>query len=51
MQEATDSLTARIRDNTIKPGEKLPTEPGIMGRFEVSRTVVRGSTVSTIADV
>ncbi len=39
--EIVDSLIASIREGQIALGEKLPTEAEIMGRFEVSRTVVR----------
>ncbi len=41
VNEVMESLAASIRDNTIKPGEKLPTESEIVARFDVSRTVVR----------
>lgn len=41
VQEIVDTLVANIRDGLIKPGDKLPSESEIMGRFEVSRTVVR----------
>jgi DNA-binding FadR family transcriptional regulator len=36
-----ESLATSIREGTIKPGEKLPTESEIVARFDVSRTVVR----------
>jgi DNA-binding FadR family transcriptional regulator len=36
-----DTLSARIRDGQMRPGDKLPTEAEIMGEFGVSRTVVR----------
>ncbi|HMS27873.1 MAG TPA: FadR/GntR family transcriptional regulator [Burkholderiaceae bacterium] len=35
------SLANSIRNNEIKPGDKLPSESEIMRRFDVSRTVVR----------
>ncbi len=41
VQEIVDTLVANIKDGSIKPGDKLPSESEIMGRFEVSRTVVR----------
>ncbi|WP_296510579.1 FadR/GntR family transcriptional regulator [Rhodoferax sp.] len=41
VNEVVESLTASIREGAIKPGEKLPTETEIMGRFDVSRTVIR----------
>nr|WP_315465751.1 FadR/GntR family transcriptional regulator [uncultured Rhodoferax sp.] len=41
VHEVVESLAASIREGVIKPGDKLPTESEIMGRFEVSRTVVR----------
>jgi len=36
-----DAMTARIRDGSMRQGDKLPTEAAIMGEFGVSRTVVR----------
>src|SRR3954469_4681001 len=36
-----DTRGARIRDGSLAPGEKLPTEAAIMEEFGVSRTVVR----------
>jgi DNA-binding FadR family transcriptional regulator len=36
-----DKLTVDVRDGTLRPGEKLPTEAEIMQGFGVSRTVVR----------
>jgi DNA-binding FadR family transcriptional regulator len=41
VNEVMESLATSIRDGDIKPGDKLPTESEIMGRFDVSRTVVR----------
>jgi DNA-binding FadR family transcriptional regulator len=40
-QELVASLSTRIRDGEIKPGDKLPTESEIMRAYAVSRTVVR----------
>lgn len=40
-QELVTTLTGRIREGAIKPGEKLPTESAIMVEHGVSRTVVR----------
>lgn len=39
--EVVDVLSGRIRDGSLTPGEKLPTEAAIMEEFGVSRTVVR----------
>lgn len=39
--ELVASLSDRIRDGRLQPGDKLPTESAIMAEFEVSRTVVR----------
>jgi GntR family transcriptional repressor for pyruvate dehydrogenase complex len=39
--DVVDSLSGRIRDGSLTPGEKLPTEAAIMEEFGVSRTVVR----------
>jgi len=36
-----DALAARMREQQLSPGEKLPTEAAIMEEFGVSRTVVR----------
>ena len=41
VNEVMESLANSIRDGTIAPGEKLPTESEIVARFDVSRTVVR----------
>jgi len=35
-----------IRGGHLKPGEKLPTEQELIGRFSVSRTVIREATAS-----
>src|SRR5919205_3232629 len=39
--DVVDALGGRIRDGSLGPGEKLPTEAAIMEEFGVSRTVVR----------
>jgi len=39
--DLVDGLAGRIREGTLTPGEKLPTEAEIMEEFGVSRTVVR----------
>ncbi|RYF16995.1 MAG: FadR family transcriptional regulator [Comamonadaceae bacterium] len=39
--DVVDALGRRIRDGSLVPGEKLPTEAAIMEEFRVSRTVVR----------
>jgi DNA-binding FadR family transcriptional regulator len=39
--EVVDALAGRIRDGSLAPGEKLPTEAAFMEEFRVSRTVVR----------
>ena len=39
--DVVDALGRRIRDGSLAPGEKLPTEAAIMEEFGVSRTVVR----------
>ncbi|EHR71271.1 transcriptional regulator [Burkholderiales bacterium JOSHI_001] len=36
-----EALAARIRDGRLAPGQRLPTEAGVMDEFGVSRTVVR----------
>ncbi|MDE2418894.1 MAG: FadR family transcriptional regulator [Burkholderiales bacterium] len=41
VNEVVESLAASIREGTIRPGDKLPTESEIVARFDVSRTVVR----------
>jgi len=41
VNEVVESLAADMRQGSIRPGDKLPTESEIMARFEVSRTVVR----------
>lgn len=39
--EIVDNLARSIREDKLRPGDKLPTESEIMARFGVSRTVVR----------
>lgn len=39
--DVVDALAGRIRDGSLAPAEKLPTEAAIMEEFGVSRTVVR----------
>eukprot|EP01036_Dinobryon_divergens_P040904 gene40904-54163_t len=39
--EIVDALAADMREGRLQTGDKLPTESELMGRFEVSRTVVR----------
>jgi DNA-binding FadR family transcriptional regulator len=39
--DVVDALGGRVRDGSLAPGEKLPTEAAIMEEFGVSRTVVR----------
>lgn len=39
--EIVQSLESDMRDGQLPPGQKLPTESALMGRFQVSRTVVR----------
>ena len=41
VNEVMESLAGSIREGSIKPGDKLPTESEIVARFDVSRTVVR----------
>ncbi len=41
VQEIVTRLSADMRDGSVKPGDKLPSESEIMARFDVSRTVVR----------
>ncbi|MBF8189489.1 FadR family transcriptional regulator [Nonomuraea sp. K274] len=40
-QRLVDTLTARIQEGVIRPGERLPTESGLVETYGVSRTVVR----------
>jgi GntR family transcriptional repressor for pyruvate dehydrogenase complex len=40
-QQLVDTLTARIQEGGIRPGERLPTETGLIETYGVSRTVVR----------
>jgi GntR family transcriptional repressor for pyruvate dehydrogenase complex len=39
--ELVDGLSESIRDDRLRPGDKLPTEAAIMVEYGVSRTVVR----------
>jgi GntR family transcriptional regulator, transcriptional repressor for pyruvate dehydrogenase complex len=39
--DVVDTLAGRVRDGSLAPGDKLPTEAAIMEEFGVSRTVVR----------
>jgi len=39
--EIVDTLALDMREGRLQTGDKLPTESELMGRFEVSRTVVR----------
>ena len=39
--DVVDVLAGRVRDGSLAPGDKLPTEAEIMEEFGVSRTVVR----------
>jgi GntR family transcriptional repressor for pyruvate dehydrogenase complex len=39
--DVVDGLAGRVRDGSLAPGAKLPTEAAIMEEFGVSRTVVR----------
>jgi DNA-binding FadR family transcriptional regulator len=40
-QRLVETLTARIQEGVIQPGEKLPAESGLVETYGVSRTVVR----------
>ncbi|WP_188196302.1 FadR/GntR family transcriptional regulator [Nonomuraea sp. SYSU D8015] len=40
-QQLVDTLTARIQEGVIRPGERLPTESDLVETYGVSRTVVR----------
>ncbi|MCK2219310.1 GntR family transcriptional regulator [Actinomadura sp. ATCC 31491] len=40
-QQLVDTLTARIQEGVIRPGERLPTESDLVDAYGVSRTVVR----------
>jgi DNA-binding FadR family transcriptional regulator len=40
-QRVVDGVSERIRSGTLKPGERVPTEPALMREFGVSRSVVR----------
>ena len=43
VDEIVETLATSIREGSLQPGDKLPTEAEIMARFDVSRTVVRES--------
>lgn len=40
-ETVVSTLTARIRDGLVRPGDRLPTEPEMTAAFGVSRTVIR----------
>lgn len=40
-RQIADDVRAQIADGTLKPGEKLPSEPELMTKYDVSRIVVR----------
>ncbi|GAA3190872.1 FadR/GntR family transcriptional regulator [Nonomuraea roseoviolacea] len=40
-QRLVETLTARIREGVVRPGERLPTESSLVETYGVSRTVVR----------
>lgn len=40
-QRVVDGVSERIHNGTLKPGDRVPSEPGLMQEFGVSRTVVR----------
>ena len=40
-QRVVDGVYERIQAGTLKPGDRVPPEPGLMREFNVSRTVVR----------
>ena len=40
-EELVETFTTEIRQGRLRPGDKLPTEAALVGRFGVSRTVVR----------
>ena len=47
-QQLSDILTGKIEDGTLKPGDQLPSEYELRGKFEVSRHVVR-QTLNTLS--
>lgn len=40
-QRVVDGVSERIHSGALKPGDRVPPEPGLMQEFGVSRTVVR----------
>ncbi len=44
--QVADQLAREIRSGHVDPGQKLPTEQELIGRFGVSRTVVREAIAS-----
>lgn len=40
-QRVVDGVSERIHSGALKPGDRVPSEPGLMQEFGVSRTVVR----------
>ncbi|WP_311221456.1 MULTISPECIES: FadR/GntR family transcriptional regulator [unclassified Acidovorax] len=40
-QRVVDGVAQRIHNGTLRPGDRVPTEPELMREFGVSRTVVR----------
>jgi len=48
--QLVEHLGGEIRAGHYKPGERLPTEQELMGRFDVSRTVVREAVASLKAE-
>ena len=46
----TNGIRAEIENGSLKPGTKLPTEPGLTKRFGVSRTVIRESIAALKAE-
>lgn len=48
--QVADELRARIEGGTYAPGDKLPTEPVLVEKFGVSRTVIREAVATLRAD-
>ncbi len=46
----TNGIRAEIENGSLKPGMKLPTEPGLTKKFGVSRTVIRESIAALKAE-
>jgi DNA-binding transcriptional MocR family regulator len=40
-QQIADDISKRISDGSLRPGQKLPSEPELMAQYQVSRIVVR----------